>query len=451
MDQPDPPAALKPIAPSRQELTRSLSVYRFALPFAAALLLPGFLRRMFRRGNFQSGFGQRLGRFEPGDCERLKSRRWLWIRSISVGETLVALKLARTLKVAVPEISVVLSVTTSTGYALALAEAADELFPMYNPVDSQRVVRRTLDLIRPIGLVLVEGEIWPNLMADCDARGIPVMLANARLSPRSAGRFAKSKRWVAPFFRLLEWVGIPDEEDRARWEAVGVAPERLHLTGSVKFDQTAKVASRVPELRQLLSASGMPEDAPLWVAGSTHEGEEVLLVECLKRLRLRHPTLRLAIAPRHVERVPRLLAELEALQVAVVLRSTLPSSAPWEVLLVDTTGELTDWYALASVTFVGKSLTASGGQNPVEPALAGKAVIFGPHMENFEAVVRLLLAAEGAVQVPDAPALEEAVLALLENPHRCEALGENAIHALRGHQGATARTVELVLQTCRIR
>jgi len=368
-----------------------------------------------------------------------------------VGETLVALKLARALKVAVPEVSVVLSVTTSTGYALASAEAADGLFPMYNPVDSQNAVRRTLDLISPIGLVLVEGEIWPNLMADCDARGIPVMLANARLSPRSAGRFAKSKRWVSPFFQLLEWVGIPDEEDRARWEAVGVAPERLHLTGSVKFDQTAKVASCVPELRQLLSTSGMPEDAPLWVAGSTHDVEEVLLVECLKRLRLRFPTLRLAIAPRHVERISGLLAELEALQVSVVLRSALPSAVPWEVLLVDTTGELTDLYALASVTFVGKSLTASGGQNPVEPALAGKAVVFGPHMENFEAVVRLLLAAEGAVQVADESALEEAISALLENPRRCEALGVNGIHALRGHQGATVRTVELVLQTCRIR
>jgi 3-deoxy-D-manno-octulosonic-acid transferase len=130
MDQLDPPATLKPFAPSRQELTRSLLVYRLALPFAAALLLPGFLRRMFRRGNFQSGFGQRLGRFEREDCVRLKSRRWLWIRSISVGETLVALKLVRALKVAVPEVSVVLSVTTSTGYALASAEAADGLFPM---------------------------------------------------------------------------------------------------------------------------------------------------------------------------------------------------------------------------------------------------------------------------------------------------------------------------------
>jgi len=450
MDRPNPQATLKPFVASRQELTRSLLVYRLALPFAAGLLLPGFLRRMFRRGNFQSGFGQRVGRFKQEDCVRLKSRRWLWIRSISVGETFVALKLVRALRVVVPEVSVVLSVTTSTGYALASAEAADGLFPMYNPVDSQSAVRRTLDLIRPIGLVLVEGEIWPNLMADCDARGIPVMLANARLSPRSAGRFAKSKRWVAPFFQLLDWVGIPDEEDRARWEAVGVASKRLHLTGSIKFDQTAKVASRVPELRQLLSKSGMPEDAPLWVAGSTHDGEEVLLVKCLKRLRLRYPTLRLAIAPRHVERVPALLAELEALQVSVVLRSALPSAAPWEVLLVDTTGELTDWYALASVTFVGKSLTASGGQNPVEPALAGKAVIFGPHMENFEAVVRLLLAAEGAVQVADESALEEAVSALLEDPRRCEALGGNAIHALGSHQGATDRTVALVLQTCQI-
>ena len=451
----EPPAILNPdsgpIELSREQrraLSVALRTYRLLLPFAAAVLVPGFLRRMVRRGNFRSGFGQRLGRFTPEESARMQGGRWIWIRSISVGETMVALKLARSLREAEPDLSIALSVTTTTGYAMASSLSVDWLFPMYNPVDSQGAVKRTLDSIRPVGLVLIEGEIWPNLMEACRVRKIPVMLANARLSPRSARRFARSKRWVAPFFGLLDWVGIPDEEDRARWEAVGVSSERLHLTGSIKFDQTVPVAVRRPDLRELLQRSGMPEGAPLLVAGSTHEGEEALLVDCWKRLRLRYPTLRLAIAPRHVERVPQLIVALGALKVSIACRSALPGSSQWDVLLVDTTGELNDWYAVATVTFVGKSLKAGGGQNPVEPALVGKPVVFGPHMENFEAVVKMLLAADGAIQVRDEVELEERVSSLLGNPFRCEELGVNAVHALRGHQGAAARTVELIRQSC---
>ena len=428
-----------------EALARSLRVYRFAFPIVAAFLIPGFLRRMVLRGNYRKGFGQRLGWFEVEDVARLQARRWVWIRSISVGETLVALKLAKALRAANPECSVALSVTTTTGYALAEAASSERLFPMYNPVDSQSAVNRVLTLLRPIGLILIEGEIWPNLMDSCRRRGIPVMLANARLSPRSARRFAKSKRWVAPFFQLLEWVGIPDAEDRERWEGIGVEARRLHLTGSIKFDQAAQAPSEASDFGKIADLSSQ---SSLWVAGSTHDGEEVLLVECFKRLRNRHPALRLAIAPRHVERVPELLRTLRALNVDVVLRSSLPVKEAWDVLLIDTTGELLNWYNLATVTFVGKSLSAEGGQNPVEPALAGKPVIFGPHMENFEAVVKLLLGAEGALQVADEKQLELEVSALLDDAARCHLMGVNARSALQCHQGATARTVELVQQTC---
>ncbi|NBV86034.1 MAG: 3-deoxy-D-manno-octulosonic acid transferase [Verrucomicrobia bacterium] len=431
-----------------QALRVSLRTYRCLLPFAAAVLVPVFLRRMFRRGNFRAGFGQRLGLFAPEERARMLGRRWIWIRSISVGETMVALKLARSLREAEPDLSIALSVTTSTGYALASSLVADWLLPMYNPVDSQGAVNRTLDLMRPEGLVLVEGEVWPNLMEACRVREIPVMLANARLSPRSARRFARSKRWVAPFFRLLKWVGIPDEEDRGRWEAVGVSSERLHLTGSIKFDQTVSLVGRRQDFRSLLQRSGVPEGAPLWVAGSTHDGEEALLVACWKHLRSRYPTLRLIIAPRHVERVPELLAVLGAFNVSIVRRSALAATSQWDVLLVDTTGELNDWYAAATVTFVGKSLKAGGGQNPVEPALAGKPVLFGPHMENFEAVVKVLLAADGAIQVRDEAELAETVSLLLGDPLRCAKLGINAGRALRVHQGAAARTVELIQKAC---
>ena len=431
----------------RQALRRSLQIYRIGLPLAALLLVPGFLRRMVRRGGYGAHFGQRFGSFTPEEAARLRAHPWTWIRSISVGETLVALKLAKALRAASPQIRIALSVTTSTGYALAEKEACDWLFVFYNPVDSRRAVRKVLDLLQPGRLVLVEGELWPNLLDACLQRDIPVMLANARLSPRSARRFAKAKTWTAPFFNLLRWVGIPDTEDGPRWESIGVPGGRLALTGSIKFDQEAASHPAVEPLRALLVQPGMTGNAPLLVAGSTHDGEEAWLVSRLPIWRQKHPALRLLIAPRHVERIPQLLRELAPLGAKIKLRSALPSGDPWDVLLLDTTGELQAWYSLATLAFVGKSLTAHGGQNPVEPALAGAPVVFGPHMENFEAVVRLLLQAGGAVQAGTPKELETVLCELLDDPMRRDTLGENALSALQVHQGAARKTAELILQS----
>ncbi|MEY5026062.1 MAG: 3-deoxy-D-manno-octulosonic acid transferase [Verrucomicrobiota bacterium] len=435
----------RPLPP---EVALPLAAYRLLSPLVAAAMLPGFVRRLLRRGGWQEHFGQRFGWFSNEEKAQLATARWTWIHSISVGETLVALKLARALQALEPGIPIALSVTTSTGYALAAGAASDTLRVMYNPVDAPAPVAHVLHWLRPERVVLVEGEVWPNLMAACWERGIPVMLANARLSPRSAARFARFRRWCAPFFGMLEWIGIPDAEDQPRWENVGVASENLRLTGSIKFDQGAGGASegRLGELRGVLARLGWEEGAPLVVAGSTHDGEEVLLARAFQRWRREHPGLRLVVVPRHVERAPALAREVEAEGVRVVRRS-LWRDAQGEagVLLVDRTGELRDWYALATVTFVGKSLTAEGGQNPVEPALAGKPVVFGPHMENFEVVVRHLLAGKAAIQVANAEEMETQVARLLGNEAERQGYGARAREVLEHHQGAAARTAALVL------
>ena len=342
---------------------------------------------------------------------------------------------------------IALSVTTSTGYALAKEAASDWLFPMYNPLDNRSAVGRVLSALRPERLILIEGEIWPNLASACREGSIPLLLANARLSPRSAAGFAKWRKWTAPFFGLLDWVGLPEAPDRERWIAVGAPPQSLELTGSIKFDQGSATATAPDRaLESLLLSTGMPAGTPLLVAGSTHEGEEVTLAELLVHWRKAHPALRLILAPRHVERVPVLLRELKHRGLRILRRTELPAQTGWDILLLDTTGELKDWYSLATLAFVGKSLTAHGGQNPVEPALAGKAVVFGPHMENFESVVRLLLQADGAVQVDGSAELETQIAALLGAPERRQALGQNAIRSLAAHQGATQRTVEAILK-----
>jgi 3-deoxy-D-manno-octulosonic-acid transferase len=428
-----------------QSVVGPLALYRLAAPCLAGILLPGLILRLQRRGNWKRNFGQRFGWFHAPDLARLRAHRWTWIHSISVGETLVALKLARALHAADSRIRIALSVTTSTGYGLACEAASDWLFPMYNPVDALGPVSRVLKLLRPERLILIEGEVWPNLVSACFQRRIPLVLANARLSPRSAARFARSRRWTAPFFQMLDWVGVPDPEDVPRWEAVGVSPDRLRLTGSIKFDNGGVADRTGKDLLELLKPSGIGPQTPLLVAGSTHDGEEVLLVRALALWRKRHPDLRLVIVPRHVERVPALVPELEACGVRVVRRTALPASGSPDVILVDTTGELRGWYAIGTVAFVGKSLTAEGGQNPVEPALAGKAVVFGPNMQNFAVIVAHLLSVGAVLQVQDMDGLVEAVDRLLGDPAERELLGTKAVQALQQHQGAAERTAALIL------
>lgn len=438
---------MAPTSNDKTQLRRSLRLYRAAAPFVSALLVPGFLRRLIKRGGYRAHFWQRFGLFEKEELCALRQHRWTWIRSISVGETLVALKLAHSLRLKDPCARIALSVTTSTGYAVAAKHISDWLFVFYNPVDSQSAVLSVINALKPTGLILIEGEIWPNLMNACFERDVPVMLANARLSKRSAKRFAKFKKWTSPFFNLLQWIGIPDEEDRARWESIGVPSHKLIRTGSIKFDEPSPTGAREQIFANLLHDSGVDPRDPIIVAGSTHDGEEEILVRSLQIWRQENPSLRLLIAPRHIERVPAILNALKTSNAKVLLRSLLPANLAWDVLLIDTTGELKDWYSLATVAFVGKSLTAIGGQNPVEAALAGKPVVFGPHMENFESVVRLLLSHAGASQAHTPEDLIRIVEDLLSDPDKRKTMGENGRRALGLHQGSTEVTAELVLRT----
>jgi 3-deoxy-D-manno-octulosonic-acid transferase len=261
---------------------RSLFVYNLFFPLVLPALLPSILSRMIRRGGFRAKFGQRLGRFSPVDRGIFQGKSWIWIHSISVGETFIALKLARSLRERDPGLSVVLSTTTTTGFTEAQKSASEWLVPIYNPIDSKRIVQRTLDLIQPKQLVLVEGEVWPNLVSECRRRAIPVSLVNARLSPRSEARFRKFSSWTGPIFRLLDRVCVPEPEDIDRWHALGVGRERIICTGSIKFDNPSLSSSREKEFRDLVSFIGVRDDTPIIVAGSTWASEEKTWRKCFQ-------------------------------------------------------------------------------------------------------------------------------------------------------------------------
>ena len=430
-------------------LRQSLLVYNLLFPLVFLALLPGFLVRLLRRGNFRENFGQRFGRYHPAVRARFARGRWLWLHSISVGETLIALKLARELRAASPDLQIVISVTTSTGFALANEAESDWLAVIYNPIDARSFVRAALELVRPVQLVLIEGEAWPNLLAACLARDIPTALVNARLSPRSERRMRAGRRWIAPIFGMLDRIGVPEAEDVLRWETLGVSREKIHVTGSIKFDASGGGATeRAAEFRELLAPLGVRRECPILLAGSTWEPEERTFAEVFLALRAEFPDLFLILVPRHVERSAELLRALAPLPLRIVRRSKLPTGGTADVLLVDTTGELRDWYALATVVFIGKSLPGIaqvGGQNPAEPAALGKPVLFGPHMENFAALAEHLCRLEAAVAVTDPAVLQREIAGLLRDPDRCAAMGIRARTALAAHAGATERTARLLL------
>lgn len=421
-------------------------LYNLLYPVGLLFFLPGQISKLIRRGNYRHKFGQRFGFYDAEVRARLASRRCTWIHAVSVGEVAIALKLAAKLRQLDPEFFCVLTTTTTTGFHVATSEAADEMEVLYSPLDFWPIMRGAFALIRPVRIVLVEAEVWPNLAAEACHRGTPLALVNARLSKRSEARFRRFRLVIEPTFRCLDAVCVQELEDVERWVALGVPRERIHHVGSIKYDP-ADVRLNPDLPLEILRSFGIDRDSPILFGGSTHRGEEEILGEIFQRLRVDFSAFRLIIAPRHVERVGEIRTALGRLGVNVCLRSEVGGKCaePPDCLLLDTTGELQHWYAVATIVFVGKSLTARGGQNPVEPIFAGKPVLFGPHMENFSALAEALVANEAAVQVRDPNSLQQQIAWLLRDREAALRLVANAQTVLARHSGATARTAELVL------
>lgn len=419
--------------------------YNLCFPVVLVMMLPSILLRMVRRGNYRHKFGQRFGMYSRRVLDKLSGHRWTWVHAVSVGEVMIALKLIEAVRERQPDLRVVLSTTTSTGYRLAHRRKSPFLEPIYTPLDIPGVVARALNAAQPDRLILVEAEVWPNMMAAAKKRGLPVILINARLSPRSERRYRIIRPWAAALFNQLDALCAQEPADARRWERLGVRKEKIRMTGSVKFDPAREGLGPPPrDLRPILENLGVSVSAPVLLGGSTFEGEEVILAECLRDLRARIPGLFLILVPRHAERAASLHARLSDMGFQVALRQGgEPVNAP-EILLVNTTGELKDWYAQATVVFMGKSLTARGGQNPAEAIAAGRPVLFGPNMRNFASLARQMTESGGAIVVPDAQALRSAVEELLDDPVRRETMAAAAATCLNVHRGATARTIAVL-------
>ena len=422
-------------------------IYNLFWPIGLLFFLPCYLAKMIRRGGYGEKFGQRLGIYGCEVCARLAKQESTWLHAVSVGEVNVALKLAKALQTLEPDLHCVLTTTTTTGFALANKNAPAWIEVMYTPLDYWPIMGRAFAVIRPTRIVLVEAEVWPNLMALGHERRIPTVLVNARLSPRSERRFRRFRFFVAPTFRLLDMVCAQEPDDVDRWVAIGVARDRIRAVGSIKYDPNGRdQTAEAQENAQTTSVSNADLQRPVLFGGSTHRGEEEILARVFLRLRQQFSSLRLFIAPRHVERLREIRAQLAVLPLRVALASevTVDRESDSDCILLDTTGELQRWYGIATIVFVGKSLTAQGGQNPVEPIMAGKPVVFGPHLENFATLAKALVLKKGAIQVGDVDSLEMTIAGLLRDSGARQRLLENARDVLSKHYGATARAAALI-------
>lgn len=373
----------------------------------------------------------------------------IWFHGVSVGEIHLLRPLVAAFRKRYPDWQCVISSTTDTGYEEACKRFPD-LRVIYWPLDLSWAVANALDAVQPSVIVLAEAELWPNFLGEARRRGIPVAVINGRMSPRSFRNWQRLAgnplSFVLRPFRWIDLWAAQTDDYAACFRDLGVRAERIHVTGSIKYDgvEANRQNPRTQQLRQLFAVT---EGDLIWVAGSTQDPEETIALDIYRRLKAQHPTLRLFLVPRQKERFDEVAQLLKRSGLSFIRRSELSATSPGagDIILVDTIGELGAVWGLADVAYVGGSLDGKrGGQNMIEPAAYGAAVVFGPHVWNFRDTARRLVEANAALQINDAQELEIVIAQLLANPAERAHLGDNARQLVVQQQGATERTIDLL-------
>jgi 3-deoxy-D-manno-octulosonic-acid transferase len=400
---------------------------------AGVLVSPWLLFKTATDRRYRHRLGERFG------CVAASEKKTLWIHCASVGEVNLAKPIVARLKKSKPDLQI--HITTVT---LAGRENAEKSFPdarvSYFPLDFGGSVRRALRRIKPVGVILVELEVWPNFVRRCAKEGIPVAVVNGRMSERSFGRYRFWGWYFRSVFRRLAAVGVQNDVYAGRLKEMGAAPV---VTGNLKYDAAIGYDPAVEEKawREQLGLG----DAPVLVAGSTHDPEERILADTYKKLQKAVPGVRLVVAPRHLDRLAEVQKAVESADLKCYKRTQIIPGGPTDgVILLDTVGELSRVYSAATAVFIGGTFCARGGQNMLEPASLGKPVVSGPSLSNFEEIARTLVDA-GGMRVIDNPVdLAGALAELLRDPARAREIGARSAEAVRAGKGAIDRTMDLI-------
>jgi 3-deoxy-D-manno-octulosonic-acid transferase len=414
------------------------ALYSFLLALAVFFYAPVFVVRRLLPGGYASGFRQRFGRGLPTG----QDARSCWIHAVSVGEAATAVPLVEAIRRRWPRLKVILSTVTPTGARVVRDRLGDRVTHCYFPLDLPGPVRRAVGAIAPVFFIALETELWPNFFRELSRLGIPSMIVNGRISDRSFRRYRWIRFLLRRLLRQITVFAMQSPEDARRIIALGAPAERVVVTGNLKTEPLPPEAGAGKVWERLLGLTGKEL---VWVAGSTHRGEEVILLDAFRDLRARYPSLTLVIAPRDPGRVPEVERLLRDRELVGVRRTTLPgNSARRDAILLDTVGELAQLYGLADVVFVGGSLIPWGGHNMLEPAFHRKPVVFGPHNMNFRESAELLLRSGGAIQVSDGQELRTAIERLLADPGLRARMGEAGFQAVGSRRGVVADSLELI-------
>jgi 3-deoxy-D-manno-octulosonic-acid transferase len=424
-------------------------IYSLLLTIGFLVLLPRFVLDAFRHGKYVAGFRERFGWLAP----LTDDRPVVWIHCVSVGETQAARPLVQAIRTRFPEFQLAISTTTLTGQNLAREVFKHEAIRVfYFPFDWRWVVRRTLRAIRPNVVLLMETELWPGFLRECKRQGIPVALVNGRLSEQSYRRYRPIRRFIRTVLSSISMAIMQTEADAARLATLGMGADRLLISGNLKFDAGTLPLTDALTL-EFRRRFGLDGAAPLILAASTHDPEEVIVLNSFRQVISRSEMKpRLLIAPRRPERFAEVAELLRASGLRWVRRTAPPTDGDEqaEIILLDSIGELHSVYALTPIVFVGGSLARKGGHNILEPAAAGAAVITGPYTYNFRSIVETFVAAGAVIQLQpqsDSAAIVElgdVVSALLADPARRIDLGRRAQKLVDENRGATERTMELL-------
>jgi len=424
------------------------SLYSVLVLILAVVASPWFLYQAARYKKYVGSLGQRMG-YLPVSFN-MDGDESIWVHAVSVGEVLTARPLISELKRRYPNLRMFLSTTTMAGQQLARRSVPDVDAVFYFPFDLGFVVKRTLNLVRPKLFIMMETEIWPNLLRECRARGIKTAVVNGRLSARSFPRY----RMIRPMMRrVLEHIDrflVQSEESARRFIDLGADPARVVVTGSLKFDslEVSPTALQARARDRVLRYFRLPASRPVIVSGSTMKGEEPAVLKAFRRVRTAAPNALLVLAPRNPERFgeAETLARSEGWKVARRSDLAVDAEPRVDVVILDTIGELATIYQIATIVFVGGSLVATGGHNVLEPAVFGKPIVFGPHMENFLEIAEAFVSNGAGVQLASEEQLEETFVELMGDPVRRARLGAAARALVEANRGANEKSITVLAQ-----
>ena len=422
------------------------SLYSVLVLALAVIASPWFVYQALRYKKYVGSLGQRMG-YLPVSFN-MDADESIWIHAVSVGEVLTARPLISDLKRRYPNLRMFLSTTTLAGQQLARRNVQDVDAVFYFPFDLGIFVRRTLDLVRPRLFIMMETEIWPNLLRECHARGIKTAVVNGRLSARSYPRYRMVRAFMRRVLDQVDRFLVQSEESARRFIDLGADPARVVVTGSLKFDslELSSTALQARARDRVLRYFRVPSSRPVIVAGSTMKGEESAVLRAFRRVRANAPSTLLVIAPRNPERFGEVeqLVRSEGWKTAKRSDLAIDSEPRVDVVVLDTIGELATVYQIGTIVFVGGSLVATGGHNVLEPAVFGKPIVFGPHMSNFAEIAEAFVSNGAGVQLADEHELDEAFLSLMSDPVRRARLGAAARALVEANRGANEKSVTVL-------